>query len=88
MIFIGAWIIVNRSCPSIAWDNHSFDILRLALTIEGSFIGSILLMNQHYQAEKDRRVIYSDYVLDLQIRQQLKEMRPILEAVYKNMDKK
>ncbi len=88
MFFIGAWIIINRLNPNIAWDNHSFDILRLVLTIEASFIGSILLMNQHYQAEKDRRVIYSDYYLDLQIRQQLKEMRPILEAVYKNIDKK
>jgi len=82
MIFIGVWIVVNFYFPHLAWDNKTFDILRLVLTIESSFIGSVLLMNQHYRSEKDRRVIYSDYCLDLQIRQQLKEMRPMLESLY------
>jgi uncharacterized membrane protein len=87
MFFIGGWVLINHYLPFIAWDNKSFDILRLVLTIESSFIGSILLMNQHYQSEKDRKVVYSDYYIDLQIRQELREMRPLLEKIYKNSDK-
>ena len=36
VIFIAVWITINRNNPSIAWDNRSFDILRLVIAIESS----------------------------------------------------
>jgi uncharacterized membrane protein len=83
MIFIAAWIIVNHHFPTIAFDNKSFDILRLVLTIESSFIGSVLLMAQHRQSEKDRKIIYSDYILDRQIYKEVREIHPLIEDLHK-----
>ena len=83
LVLIAAWMIITRFCPSIAWDNRSFDILRLVLAIEGSFIGSVLLMTAHRQSDIDRRVVYNDYCLELKIRQELKEMRPMIEDLVK-----
>ncbi len=87
-IFIAAWIIINRNNPSIAWDNHSFDILRLVIAIESSFIGSLLLMSQHSTAMKDRKVIHNDYYVDLKIWQEMREVKPKIDAIYKEMEEK
>lgn len=83
---ISLWMAVNHFIPSIAWDNKSFDILRLVLAIESSFIGSIILMSQHRQSEKDRMIIYKDYILDCQIKKEVKEIRPLIEALYKDLE--
>lgn len=88
MLFIAAWIIVNHHFPTIAFDNKSFDILRLVLTIESSFIGSVLLMAQHRQSEKDRKIIYSDYILDRQIYKEVKEMHPLIDEIHKKTQDK
>jgi uncharacterized membrane protein len=87
-IFIATWIFINHNNPSIAWDNKSFDILRLVIAIESSFIGSLLLMSQHNTALKDRKVIHNDYYVDLKIWQDVREMRPMIEKMYKELNKK
>lgn len=78
-------MFINYRFPSIAWDNKSYDVLRLVLAIEGSFVGSLLLMAQHRQASADRRIVYNDYVIDLQIRRQLKEIRPMIEEMQRRL---
>lgn len=75
MVFIAVWIFINHHFPHIAWDDKTFDLLRLVLTIESTFIGSLLLMNQHHQSEKDRKIIYSDYILEHQIYKVVKELK-------------
>ena len=88
MAFIGIWLIVNYCFPHIAWDDKSFDILRLALTIESSFIGSLLLMSQYHTSMRDRKVIHNDYYVDLRIWQEVREIRPMIEKLYKESNKK
>jgi len=82
------WIIINRNNPSIAWDNRSFDILRLVIAIESSFIGSLLLMSQHNASIQDRRIRNNDYYVDLRMWQQIKDIRPMIEAIYKDIENK
>ncbi|MFX4921913.1 DUF1003 domain-containing protein, partial [Acinetobacter baumannii] len=70
-----------------AWDDSSYSLLRLVLTIESSFIGSILLMHQHRQSEKDRRIIHQDFVLDILIRKDLKELKPLIKELHEKLNK-
>ena len=88
MAFIAIWIYINHEWPQIAVDDKAFNILRLALTIEGSFIGSILLMNQHRQSLADRKVTYTDFIIDCQIQKELKRISPMIERLYKDMEQK
>lgn len=85
--FIVVWIGLNHNHPSWAWDDASYSLLRLVLTIESSFIGSILLMHQHRQSEKDRTVIYNDYILDLLIKKDLKEIKPLIKKIHDSLNK-
>jgi uncharacterized membrane protein len=79
LLFIAFWIIFNMKFPNLAFDDKSFNILRLVLTIEASFTGSILLMTQHRQSQKDRAIVYSDYVLDSKIYKKVKKLRKDLK---------
>lgn len=85
-IFIAGWIAWVHIHPATIIDDHAYDILRLILTIEGSFIGSLLLMNQHHQSEKDRRIIYNDYILDHRIYKEVRDLRVILDDMRKDKD--
>jgi uncharacterized membrane protein len=86
MVFIGAWILLKHFFPAWSFDDSSYNILRLVLTIEASFTGSVLLMSHHRHSEADRKIMYNDYVLDYQIRQQIKEIRPLIEEMHKKSD--
>lgn len=86
MAFIGVWIALKHWFPAWSFDDSGFNILRLILTIEASFTGSVLLMSHHRHSEADRKIMYNDYVLDYQIRQQLKEIRPLIEEMHKKAD--
>lgn len=88
MIFIAAWIIINHQNPSIAFDDKSFDILRLVLTIESSFIGSVLLMAQHRQSEKDRKMLYTDYVINQQTYKEMRQIHPLIDELHKKNQEK
>lgn len=84
--FIGIWIALKHFFPSWSFDDEGYNILRLVLTIEASFTGSILLMSHHRHSEADRKIMYNDYVLDYQMRQQLKEIQPLIEEIHKRSD--
>jgi uncharacterized membrane protein len=88
MIFIIVWLAYNHFFPSHAFDNPAYDVLRLVLTIEASFIGSVLLMHQHRQAALDRRITLSDYVVELQIQREIKQLHPLIAALHSDMEKK
>lgn len=86
MAFIAIWIAWNHFFPHWRFDDAGYNILRLVLTIEASFTGSVLLMSHHRHSDADRKIMYNDYMLDYQIRQQLKEMRPMIEEIKKRSD--
>ena len=88
LTFIAIWILFNHFVKQWSFDNSNFDLLRLVLTIESSFIGSILLMHQHRQGESDRKIIYNDYLLDWQIKQEVKEIRSLINDLIKKEDQK
>ena len=58
----------------------------MVIAIESSFIGSLLLMSQYSTSIRDRKVIHNDYYVDLKIWQEIREMRPMIEAIYKKID--
>jgi len=78
-VFIALWIGFNSWRPELAFDDKSFNILRLVLTIEASFTGSILLMTQNRQSKKDRKIVYSDYILDSHIYKEVRALREELK---------
>lgn len=79
LFFIAFWIGFKLWRPDLPFDDNSFNILRLVLTIEASFTGSILLMTQYRQSQKDRSIVYNDYILDTRIYKELSELRAELK---------
>lgn len=69
--FIFIWILVNSF---FGFDKYPFDLLKLILTIEASFIGSIILMTQNKRADQDRRILWANYIIELQIEKDLKKI--------------
>jgi uncharacterized membrane protein len=82
IIFIGLWLGLNYF-HLIGWDDKAFDGLRLILTIESSFVGSILLMAQHRRSKQDRKIVYSDYLLDCRIYKEVKKIHPLVDELNK-----
>jgi uncharacterized membrane protein len=82
-LFIGVWIFINHHFTSIAWDNSSYNILRLILTIESSFIGSIILMTRQRQNEEDRRVALEDFELDKKMSADIKKLKKMAKRKHK-----
>lgn len=91
LTLITFWIILNKT-KTYVWDPYPFDMLKLILTIEASFMGSMILMSQNGQSEKDRQIIYDDYVIDQKIRRDQKidreKIDQVLEILKSNMDLK
>ena len=73
-IFIVLWMSINHWYPSIAWDDSAYNILRLVIAIESSFIVSILLMAQHRQSQKDRQVVYNNFILNSEIKEEIQHI--------------
>jgi hypothetical protein len=44
-------------------------------------------MHQHRQSEKDRRIIHQDFVLDILIRKDLKELKPLIKELHEKLNK-
>lgn len=86
MVFVLAWFVINRYTP-LAFD-HSLDILHILLLTEGCCIGSIFIHNQYRQAALDRRITLSDYVVELRIQKQLKQLSPLIAELHSEMEKK
>jgi uncharacterized membrane protein len=84
---VAIWFGINRFFPHIAFDS-TFSTLQVLLLTEGCCIGSVFLMTQHRQAALDRRITVSDYVVDCRIQQEIKELRPLIQALHKDMEDK
>lgn len=87
LTFIALWMLLNHY-PSLSFDAFPFEKLRIILSIESSFIGSILLMSQHYQGKKDREMAYNDYQLDIEMEKEMSEMYPMIKEIHQVLIKK
>lgn len=78
LIFIAIWIILNASHIT-HFDNPSYDILKLILVIESSFMGSMILMSHHRQSNMDRKLSYQDYVINWGSKKELDQILPLIK---------
>ncbi len=76
--FIIVWIILNGT-KVVHFDPFPYDMLKLILTIEASFIGSMILMNQHRQSNADRKIAYKEYVINWGLKKEVDKMLPMVE---------
>lgn len=70
VIFVAVWFSGHHFFPLIL----SFDILQILLLTEGCCIGSVYLMNQHREHSLDRRIALNDYIVNCNIRRDVKEL--------------
>ena len=70
VIFVAAWLGVHKFFPS----QLSFELLQVLLLTEGCCIGSVFLMHQHQEHLLDRRIALNDYIVDCQIKNDVKTL--------------
>lgn len=75
VIFI--WISLN-ALNVIHLDPYPFNILKLFIVVETSFIGSFILMNQNRDSRIERKIILNDYIVNCNTK---KEVDQILQLV-------
>lgn len=85
-LFIGAWITVKHLAPHYNLDDDNFNLLKLILTIEASFALSILLKCHYRHTEINRKIMYNNYLLDYQMKNQLKELKPLIKEIHERGD--
>lgn len=70
LVFVAGWFSGHHFFPQ----QLPFEILQILLLTEGCCIGSVFLMNQHRETALDRRIAINDYIVDCQIRHDVKEL--------------
>lgn len=69
------------------WDPFPFQLLKLMLTIQGFFTASMLLMAQRRQSDKDRKVQYQDYIIDVIIKREMTQTHQLARKNDERLDK-
>lgn len=87
VIFIVVWALINYLWPKHI-DTASFDLLKVILISEFAILWPILHLRQHQQLEKDRHLQYNDYILNCHVRKEIKDIRPMIEALHKDLKDK
>lgn len=72
-VFMGCWLLWNTWGP-LPFDPYPFEGLRLLLALQTAYIGPLIMMSQSRQSEKDRAIVYEDYLLDKDMKVMLEEM--------------
>jgi len=85
MTLIIAWIILNTSVKMNHFDPYPFDGLKLILTIEASFMGSIILMNQYRQSSIDRTLNYKDFLVNWVAKREVDQILPLVKDDHRKM---
>jgi uncharacterized membrane protein len=84
--FISFWAIINGvKFNHIYWDPYPFDMLKLILTVEASFVGSMILMSQNRKSELDRRIVFHDYMVNWAAKKEIDQILPIIKADHDKM---
>lgn len=77
LFFISVWIYINSN-GIIHFDPWPFDGLKLILTIEASFMGSMILMSQNRQSESDRKMFHRDFIVNWLVKREVDKMLPLI----------
>lgn len=80
---IAVWIMLNTT--KIHLDPYPFEGLKLALIIEASFMGSMILMNQYRQSSIDRRITYKDFLINWVAKKEVDKILPLVKDDHRNM---
>ena len=59
------WITLNLTTFIQHWDPYPFSLLKLALSFQAAYIGSIIMMSRNRQSIIDRHTRNHDYEIDL-----------------------
>jgi len=70
LIFVVSWFGAHHFFPA----QTPLEVLQVLLLTEGCCIGSVFLMHQHREHSLDRRIALNDYIVDCQIRHDVKEL--------------
>lgn len=84
MAFVAIWTGCHHFFPN----QLPLEVLQVLLLTEGCCIGSVVLMNQHRQASLSQRISLNDYLVDCQIRRDVKEIHPLIQSLHKDMEEK
>lgn len=83
-VLLVVWVIVNSN-HIVVWDAYPFILLNLFLSLQAAYTAPMILMAHNRQNEKDRKILYDDYTLDLSSNQRLhaveKKLDLLLEAM-------
>ncbi len=73
------WLVLNIMAVTMAWDPYPFILMNLFLSLQAAYTAPMILMSQNRQTEKDRRILYGDYVLDKKMSKVVLEMADQLD---------
>ena len=82
-VIILAYIVWNITPGLPHFDPYPFILLNLFMSFQASFLGPVILMAQHMQDERDRKVIHEDLDLSRATESQIREL---VEIVKQNGD--
>ena len=80
-VYLAVQFHAHRS-PLDAWDPYPFILLNLALSFQSAYAGSIVLMSQNRQSQRDRLRAEEDYRVNLRAEQEIGII--IQQLVYNN----
>lgn len=78
------WIGLN-SFHVVHFDPWPFDGLKILLLVESSFMGSMILMNQHRQASIDRKITYKDFLVNWVVKKEVEQILPLVRDDHRKM---
>ncbi|MCD6476897.1 MAG: DUF1003 domain-containing protein [Candidatus Aenigmarchaeota archaeon] len=81
--FIIVWIILNIYGFFIQWDPWPFIILNLFLSCLAAIQAPIILMSQNREAERDRKRLEYDYIIDRRSQRQIENIEKELKNIKK-----
>lgn len=77
-----AYAYATRHSAVGAWDPYPFILLNLALSFQSAYAGSIVLMSQNRQSQRDRRRAEQDYLVNQRAEQEIDLV--LRQLVYNN----
>lgn len=78
-VILALWVIFNLSGNFERWDPYPFILLNLFLSMQAAYTAPMILMSQNRQSEKDRNVMYGDYLIDKKSHQNIKDLQKKVE---------
>ena len=85
---ITVWVILNATHVVRAWDPYPFILMNLVLSLQAAYTAPMILMSQNRQSEKDRKILYGDYVLSGQSNKTMQELLARMEEIETKIERR